>query len=123
MAPETPGSIHEGGELGYALVHAYGAVFDSPDLIALCVIGDGEASRVGGIQDQIIDGENGVLVDPFDLEAFGAALRDLLGDRNRAEELGGRAREHVRDAFLSPRTLAQYVELFGRLLEPGLPAR
>lgn len=42
-APETPGSIHEGGELGYALAHAYGAVFDDPDLIAACVIGDGEA--------------------------------------------------------------------------------
>jgi xylulose-5-phosphate/fructose-6-phosphate phosphoketolase len=43
VAPETPGSIHEGGELGYALVHAYGAAFDNPDLIALCVVGDGEA--------------------------------------------------------------------------------
>lgn len=42
-APETPGSIHEGGELGYALVHAYGAAFDNPDLIAACVVGDGEA--------------------------------------------------------------------------------
>ena len=42
-APETPGSINEGGELGYALVHAYGAVFDNPDLIAACVVGDGEA--------------------------------------------------------------------------------
>ena len=42
-APETPGSIHEGGELGYALVHAYGAVFDNPDLIVACVVGDGEA--------------------------------------------------------------------------------
>jgi xylulose-5-phosphate/fructose-6-phosphate phosphoketolase len=42
-APETPGSIHEGGELGYALLHAYGAVFDNPDLVACCVIGDGEA--------------------------------------------------------------------------------
>lgn len=42
-APETPGSIHEGGELGYALVHAFGAVLDNPDLIAACVIGDGEA--------------------------------------------------------------------------------
>jgi len=42
-APETPGSIHEGGELGYSLVHAYGAVFDNPSLIACCVIGDGEA--------------------------------------------------------------------------------
>jgi xylulose-5-phosphate/fructose-6-phosphate phosphoketolase len=42
-APETPGSINEGGELGYSLSHAYGAVFDNPDLIAVCVIGDGEA--------------------------------------------------------------------------------
>ncbi len=43
VAPETPGSIHEGGELGYALLHAYGAVLDNPDLVALCVVGDGEA--------------------------------------------------------------------------------
>src|ERR1700675_3112803 len=42
-APETPGSIHEGGELGYALLPAYGAVFDNPDLVVCCVIGDGEA--------------------------------------------------------------------------------
>ncbi|MDX2108333.1 MAG: phosphoketolase family protein [Candidatus Melainabacteria bacterium] len=42
-APETPGSIHEGGELGYALVHAYGAVMDNPELVACCVVGDGEA--------------------------------------------------------------------------------
>lgn len=42
-APETPGSINEGGELGYSLVHAYGAVFDNPNLIAACIIGDGEA--------------------------------------------------------------------------------
>ena len=43
VAPETPGSIHEGGELGYALSHAYGAVLDNPDLVAACVVGDGEA--------------------------------------------------------------------------------
>ena len=43
VAPETPGSINEGGELGYSLAHAYGAVFDNPDLIAVCVVGDGEA--------------------------------------------------------------------------------
>ena len=42
-APETPGSIHEGGELGYSLVHAYGAAFDNPDLLVCCVVGDGEA--------------------------------------------------------------------------------
>ena len=43
VAPETPGSIHEGGELGYSLAHAYGAAFDNPDLIVACVIGDGES--------------------------------------------------------------------------------
>ena len=43
VAPETPGSIHEGGELGYALVHAFGAAFDNPDLLVACVVGDGEA--------------------------------------------------------------------------------
>jgi xylulose-5-phosphate/fructose-6-phosphate phosphoketolase len=43
VAPETPGSINEGGELGYSLLHAHGAVFDNPDLLALCVVGDGEA--------------------------------------------------------------------------------
>src|SRR5436305_3309002 len=42
-APETPGSINEGGELGYSLLHAYGAVFDNPDLLACCVVGDGES--------------------------------------------------------------------------------
>lgn len=43
VAPETPGSIHEGGELGYSLAHAFGAAFDNPDLIVACVVGDGEA--------------------------------------------------------------------------------
>ena len=43
VAPETPGSINEGGELGYSLLHAYGAAFDNPDLLAVCVVGDGEA--------------------------------------------------------------------------------
>jgi xylulose-5-phosphate/fructose-6-phosphate phosphoketolase len=43
VAPETPGSIHEGGELGYALAHAFGAAFDNPDLVVCCVVGDGEA--------------------------------------------------------------------------------
>ncbi len=43
VTPETPGSIHEGGELGYALVHAFGAAFDNPELVVFCVVGDGEA--------------------------------------------------------------------------------
>ncbi len=51
-APETPGSIHEGGELGYSLLHAYGAVFDNPDLLACCVVGDGEA-ETGALRHQL----------------------------------------------------------------------
>jgi phosphoketolase len=43
VSPETPGSIHEGGELGYSLSHAHGAAFDNPDLVCACVVGDGEA--------------------------------------------------------------------------------
>src|SRR5207237_743924 len=43
VAPDTPGSIHEGGELGYSLSHAFGAAFDNPDLLVACVVGDGEA--------------------------------------------------------------------------------
>src|SRR5216110_1769444 len=43
VAPETPGSNHEGGELGYSIAHAYGAAFDNPDLLVCCVVGDGEA--------------------------------------------------------------------------------
>ena len=45
VAPETPGSINEGGELGYSLAHAFGAVLDNPDMIAACVVGDGEAEQ------------------------------------------------------------------------------
>ena len=51
-APETPGSIHEGGELGYSLLHAYGAAFDNPDLFVVCVVGDGEA-ETGPLRDQL----------------------------------------------------------------------
>src|SRR5206468_10826074 len=43
VAPESPGSIHEGGELGYSLSHAFGAAFDNPELVVACVVGDGEA--------------------------------------------------------------------------------
>jgi xylulose-5-phosphate/fructose-6-phosphate phosphoketolase len=45
VAPETPGSIHEGGELGYALAHAFGAAFDNPGLLVACVVGDGGRRR------------------------------------------------------------------------------
>jgi trehalose synthase len=74
------------------------------------------ASRIGGIQDQIVDGESGVLLDdPSDLDAYGAALRRLLADPEGAERMGRRAHERVRDEFLSARSLLQYLDLIRSL--------
>ncbi|MEA2404694.1 MAG: trehalose synthase [Thermoleophilaceae bacterium] len=74
------------------------------------------ASRVGGIQDQIADGESGILVDPGDLNGFGAAVSGLLGDRTRAEHMGAAAQARVRGEFLGVRHLTQYVDLFERVI-------
>jgi trehalose synthase len=75
------------------------------------------ASRIGGIQDQIVDGETGILLDdPRDLAAYGAALTSLLSDPERAEAMGQRARLRVRDRFLSERHLLDYLALIRRLL-------
>lgn len=74
------------------------------------------ASRIGGIQDQIADGESGVLIpDPMDLEAFGSAVVGLLSDPDRAQRIGAAARERVRDRFLGPRHLSQYFDLIKSL--------
>jgi trehalose synthase len=71
------------------------------------------ASRIGGIQDQIIDGETGILLDdPLDLAAYGAAVRSLLDDPPRAEAIGRQAKESVRHQFLGTRTLIQAIELY-----------
>jgi trehalose synthase len=76
------------------------------------------ASRIGGIQSQIVDGESGVLLDdPRDLRAFGGAVTDLLIDRTRAEQMGERARERVREQFTSTRSLLDYLELLGTVLQ------
>jgi trehalose synthase len=74
------------------------------------------ASRIGGIQDQIEDGRTGLLVEPDDLEAFGDRVAGLLADPHRAERMGEAAQARVRDHFLGPRHLAQYVELLERVL-------
>ncbi len=75
------------------------------------------ASRIGGIQDQVVHGETGVLLDdPRDLAAFGAALADLLMDPHEAEQMGVRARERVRENFTSPRSLLDYLEVVRRVL-------
>ena len=74
------------------------------------------ASAVGGIQDQIVDGETGVLVEPRDLEGFGNAVAGLLNDPLRAARLGAQAHVRVREAFLGQRHLRQYVDLFDHVL-------
>lgn len=76
------------------------------------------ASRIGGIQDQIVDGVSGVLLDDAtDLAAYGGAVRDLLEDPERARRIGQEAQERVRDDFLAARSLMQYLDLIQRLLE------
>jgi trehalose synthase len=70
------------------------------------------ASAVGGVQDQIVDGESGMLVDPEDLDGFAKAVVGLLADPARAEWMGHNAHERVRGAFLGARHLEQYVDLF-----------
>jgi trehalose synthase len=74
------------------------------------------ATRVGGIQDQIEDGRTGCLVEPRDLVAFGEQVSALLGDPHAAERIGEAARERVRDVFLGPRHLGQYVDLLERIV-------
>ena len=75
------------------------------------------ASAVGGIQDQIVDGESGVLLsDPRDLAAFGSAVVDLLEDRERARRMGVAARARIQDEFLGPRHLGRHFELIERVM-------
>jgi trehalose synthase len=80
-------------------------------------------SRIGGIQDQIADGETGILLDdPSDLRAYGDAVRGLLDDPERARAIGREAQERVRDEFLAVRSLMQYIDLIGRVLaQPAGP--
>ena len=76
------------------------------------------ASRIGGIQDQIVDGESGVLIDdPHDLEQFGSAIVDLLHHPDRREQIGDAARNRVRHHFLGPHHLAHYFELISQLID------
>ena len=90
VAPETPGSINEGGELGYALVHAYGAVFDNPDLIAACVVGDGEA-ETGALAASwhsnkfINPARDGIVLPILHLNGYKIANPTVLGRLSREE--------------------------------------
>src|SRR6185437_477104 len=73
------------------------------------------ASAVGGIQDQIEDGQTGYLVEPRDLDAFGRRVAALLADPPTAERIGGAAQARVRDMYLGPRHLEQWVDLLERV--------
>ncbi|HEY6933578.1 MAG TPA: glycosyltransferase [Marmoricola sp.] len=96
-----------------SLVEGFGLTVTEPMWKARPVV----ASGVGGIQDQIVDGESGLLVrDPTDLTAFADACVKVLADPGLGERLGLAARERVREQFLGDRQLIQYVELFGGLL-------
>jgi trehalose synthase len=76
------------------------------------------ASAVGGIRDQIVDGETGLLLeDPSDLQTFGELVGSLLEDPQRRDHLGRSAREHVRGHFLADRHAHQYIDLLGSVLE------
>ena len=95
-APETPGSIHEGGELGYALAHAFGAAFDNPDLLVACVVGDGEA-ETGPLA---ASWHSNKFLNPRTRRRRAAdpapeRLQDREPDRARADP-GGRARRALR---------------------------
>lgn len=99
-----------------SLVEGFGLTVTEPMWKARPVV----ASRIGGIADQIEHGENGLLLDdPYDLDAFGRTLVELLADPSRAHDIGVAARERVRDRFLGDRHLLQYVDLFARLLGAG----
>jgi len=75
------------------------------------------ASRIGGIESQIVHGDSGLLLDdPGDLKAYGDAVSSLLLDPSRAQQIGLRARERVRDEFTSPRSLLDYLAVIKNLL-------
>ena len=95
-----------------SLIEGFGLTVTEPMWKGRAVV----ASRVGGIQDQIVDGESGVLLDdPSDLDAFGQALAAVVHDDALAKRLGEGARERVRDHYLGDRHLMQYVDLFEQL--------
>ncbi|HEU5038482.1 MAG TPA: glycosyltransferase [Nocardioides sp.] len=96
-----------------SLVEGFGLTVTEPMWKARPVV----ASRVGGIQDQIVHGHSGLLLDdPTDLDELGDRIAEVLGDRALAHRLGTAARERVREQFLGDRHLTQYVDLFERVL-------
>jgi trehalose synthase len=101
-----------------SLVEGFGLTVTEPMWKARPVV----ASRVGGIEDQIVDGESGLLLDdPYDLDGFAALVARVLSDAALSTRLGAAARERVRDQFLGDRHLRQYVDLLEQLLGSSGP--
>jgi len=99
-----------------SLVEGFGLTVTEPMWKARPVV----ASAVGGIQDQVVDGECGLLLpDPADLDGFAERVLQLVGDPERAERLGASAKERVRDLYLVDRHLNQYVDVFTAVLSGG----
>ena len=99
-----------------SLVEGFGLTVTEPMWKSRPVV----ASRIGGIQDQIVHGESGLLLDdPEDLDGFAGLVRSVLEDDSLALRLGSAARERVREHFLGDRHLIQYVDLFDRLIHPS----
>ncbi|KWV31536.1 phosphoketolase family protein [Micromonospora rifamycinica] len=104
VAPEVPGSIHEGGELGYALSHAYGAAFDNPDLLVACVIGDGEAETgplAGSWQSNVFlnPARDGAVLPILHLNGYKIANPTVM-DRIPTEDLLDQMRGHGYQPYL-----------------------
>ncbi len=100
VAPETPGSIHEGGELGYSLTHAHGAAFDNPDLVVACIVGDGEAETFLGAA--IDEQRNQAASSDADITAPGAAVRTLVITAREDIEIARQVRTVLRGPSANP---------------------
>ena len=103
-APETPGSIHEGGELGYSLAHAYGAAFDNPDLVVACVVGDGEAETgplaTAWHSNKFLNpARDGAVLPILHLNGYKIANPTILARIGRERADGADARLRLRAAF------------------------
>jgi trehalose synthase len=134
LAPELRGRVHlvslpmQDGEENAAMVNA---IQRRSDVIIQKSLAEGfgltategmwkgkpvVTSRIGGLQEQVLDGETGILVEPGDLIGFGAAVERLLRHPAEAEGMGGEAREHVRREYLGARHLLQYADLLARMI-------
>jgi hypothetical protein len=127
-APETPGSIHEGGELGYSLAHAHGAAFDNPDLIVACVVGDGEA-ETGPLAASwhcstfLNPGSDGAVLPILHLNGYKIANPTILGRMPDDEVIDAAALPAVRACATSSRNVGPILLMSRSNRNPVKPGR